>query len=242
MILYITDRQHDRSALIRGFLPVYTVERFCLGSAEEPPIDEACKLVIVDIDTTDIVPTITKIATAHPKMDILAIGNRQYRNKSYYAGAVNFIDSSEDGLPGHLSSVVFAELRRHERDSLIVKYKSVTIDREDRKIFVNDKDTKLAGSLYDIALYLAQNTCINISSGELANAVLEDDTKTRNVYEYMKRLRDRLEAFGSDWDIQTIRGYGFRLDWTRPQRNSDFKSVFGWRNCAAPPEGDRVLF
>ncbi|MBN1968807.1 MAG: response regulator transcription factor [Candidatus Delongbacteria bacterium] len=83
------------------------------------------------------------------------------------------------------------------------------IDDRSKKVFIDEKDTKLTRKEYDILYLLVKNQTRVFSRGELLDLIWDDDgtITDRTVDVNIRRIRQKLEDYGNY--IKTRSGYGY---------------------------------
>lgn len=95
----------------------------------------------------------------------------------------------------------------------------VVIDRSAHRVTVDGQDVELTPTEYKLLLTLAERRGRVQARGHLLETVWEaaPDIQTRTVDMHVQRLRAKLGAAGEL--IETVRGFGYRLRATQPQRS-----------------------
>jgi len=95
----------------------------------------------------------------------------------------------------------------------IVEYDDITINVDNMQSFCQGVKLKLTITELNFLLYLLKNQDKAVARDELLSAVwdYEREVETRVTDDTVKRLRKKLMAAGSDVQIETVWGYGFRI-------------------------------
>lgn len=95
----------------------------------------------------------------------------------------------------------------------IVEYADITINVDNMQSFCQGVKLKLTITELNFLLYLLKNQEKAVARDELLSAVwdYEREVETRVTDDTVKRLRKKLMAAGSDVQIETVWGYGFRI-------------------------------
>jgi two-component system copper resistance phosphate regulon response regulator CusR len=113
---------------------------------------------------------------------------------------------------------VRALLRRTQTPSEIVPIEvcGITVDFKKRRVTINDEVLDFPPREYDLLVYLIENRREHVSREMLAREVWQVEsraTSLNNVIDvHISRLRERLQPYGKDTLIKTIRGVGFTFD------------------------------
>lgn len=91
---------------------------------------------------------------------------------------------------------------------------NLTINPNDRRITVGDREVMLTPKEYELLLLLVQQPQRTFNRQELLDRVWGCDYVggTRAVDDLVKRLRKKLRDSGSDKNVKTIWGYGYRFE------------------------------
>ena len=124
--------------------------------------------------------------------------------------------------PKELVARVKAILRRADgiqRSGVHVAVGSLSLDRQRREAAIDGTPVDLRTKEFDLLFALAQNTGIAMSREQLLTVVwgYTFSGETRTVDVHINHLRQRLQ--GSDIQIETLRGVGYKL--TTTQANGD---------------------
>ena len=126
--------------------------------------------------------------------------------------------------PGELVARVNANLGNYERlkqrfkesykETNTLNIRGLRIDKEARRVFINDKEINLAHKEFDLLLYLAQNPNRVFGREELFERVwgLEALGDSATVTVHIARIRDKIEIDPSNPQyIETVWGAGYRF-------------------------------
>lgn len=94
-----------------------------------------------------------------------------------------------------------------------LKVCDILIDINTRQAEFNGKDVGLTGMEFSLLYYLATNKNRAVSRGELLDKVwgFESDVETRATDDMIKRIRKKLSDAGSSLKIETVWGFGFKI-------------------------------
>ena len=105
--------------------------------------------------------------------------------------------------------------RRTLGGTALVSFNNVTINTDDRAVFVNDKELLLNRKEFDVLLYFIVNKNRLVNKAALAESVWGDYTDAVNsfdfIYSQIKHLRKKLKEAGADVAIQAVYGIGYKL-------------------------------
>lgn len=222
--IYIADDEENIRNLMKLFLinGGYEVRVFANGDdllrafAEKP-----CDLVVLDI--------------MMPGLDGLSLCTRIRQCSSAFIIIVSARDSELDRITGitlgsddyltkpfspmELVARVGALFRRSEltsADSPLEKlrYGNFALDISARHAEVNGKQVELSPTEFEFILYLLKNRGRAVSREEFLKNVWKFDFEadTRATDDVVKRLRRKLEAAEAELHIESVWGYGFRLN------------------------------
>lgn len=97
--------------------------------------------------------------------------------------------------------------------SNVIKICDITINADTRQAEFNGKDIGLTGMEFSLLYYLAINKNKAISRSELLDKVwgFESEVETRATDDMVKRIRKKLSDSGSTLKIETVWGFGFKI-------------------------------
>ena len=126
--------------------------------------------------------------------------------------------------PGELVARVNANVGNYERlkqrfkesyrETTTLNLRGLRIDKEARRVFINDREVNLAHKEFDLLLYLAQNPNRVFGREELFERVwgLEALGDSATVTVHIARIRDKIEIDPSNPQyIETVWGAGYRF-------------------------------
>lgn len=96
----------------------------------------------------------------------------------------------------------------------IISTGNLTINPNDRHITVNDRNVMLTPQEYELLLLLVQQPQRTFNRPELLDRIWGCDYvgEERAVDNLVKRLRKKLKQYGSDKNVKTVWGCGYRFD------------------------------
>ncbi|WP_026487311.1 response regulator transcription factor [Caldanaerobius polysaccharolyticus] len=223
-LIYIADDEINICNIIKSFLNKegYEVETFydgrsILDAFNSRPAD----MLIIDIMMPEIdgyslcslirqrsnVPIIIVSAkdTDPDKIAGLTLGSDDYLTKPF--------------SPMELVARVKSIFRRIEMDkaptenSCIIKIADITINPDTKQALFNGKDIGLTKMEFSLLYYLAGNKNRAVSRNELLEKVwgFENEVETRATDDTVKRIRKKLSDAGSVLKIETVWGFGFKI-------------------------------
>ena len=94
-----------------------------------------------------------------------------------------------------------------------IRYKGIELCGKDKDVQVDGKGMKLSLKQYELLEYLVQNSGKILMREQIFDRVwgFDSDTTVAIVEVYVHHLRKKLEPFGYQKDIQTVRGIGYIL-------------------------------
>ncbi|AEW53730.1 response regulator transcription factor [Bacillus cereus] len=94
-----------------------------------------------------------------------------------------------------------------------IRYKEIELFGKDKDVQVNGQSMKLTLKQYELLEYLVQNSGKILMREQIFDRVwgFDSDTTVAIVEVYVHHLRKKLEPFGYQKDIQTVRGIGYIL-------------------------------
>ncbi|MBJ3792841.1 response regulator transcription factor, partial [Bacillus sp. OA1] len=94
-----------------------------------------------------------------------------------------------------------------------IRYKGIELFGKDKDVQVDGKGMKLSLKQYELLEYLVQNSGKILMREQIFDRVwgFDSDTTVAIVEVYVYHLRKKLEPFGYQKDIQTVRGIGYIL-------------------------------
>ncbi len=100
----------------------------------------------------------------------------------------------------------------HKKNENIYKFDGVTIDKNSKKIYVDDKEVKITLKEYELLDYFIKNKNILLSRESILYNVWNIDFNgtDRTIDTHVKMLRKHLNKYGNH--IVTVRGGGYRFE------------------------------
>ncbi|ODM26193.1 DNA-binding response regulator [Clostridium sp. Bc-iso-3] len=224
-LIYIADDEINICNIIKSFLTKegYDVETFNDGrSILEAFNQKPADLLVIDIMMPEIdgfslcstirqkssVPIIIVSAkdTEPDKIAGLTLGSDDYLTKPF----------SPMELIARIKSIFRRiELERTKNDTIQeIRIGDIVINTDKKQAEFNGRNIGLTGMEFNLLYYLAQNKNKAISRGELLDKVwgFENYVETRATDDMIKRVRKKLADSGSSLKIETVWGFGFKVD------------------------------
>ncbi len=223
-LIYIADDEVNICSIIKSFLikEGYDVETFdngrtILEAFNEKPAD----MLVIDIMMPEIdgfslcssirqkssVPIIIVSAkdTEPDKIAGLTLGSDDYLTKPF--------------SPMELIARIKSIFRRMELDKTFKDVQTdsigdIVINQDAKQADYNGKNIGLTGMEFQLLSYLAANKNKAISRSELLDRIwgFENDVETRATDDMIKRIRKKLTDAGSNLKIDTVWGFGFKIE------------------------------
>ncbi len=220
-ILVVDDEAHIRE-LVNLYLTDEGFEVVEKSNGEEAldyAANHAVDMVILDImmprlDGWELCRKLREIGDT-PILMITAKGEPADKLKGFQLGTDDYLSKPFD--PMELVMRVKALLKRYRISvSQTVTIGAVKLDRQSYEIFFSDSGQAITlplkefELLYKLASYPGQLFTRDSLIRQIWGYEYEGDIRTVDVH--IKRLRERFEAYSSDFRIATLRGLGYRLE------------------------------
>ncbi len=173
-------------------------------------------LVILDVmmpklDGWQVCQEIRKISTV-PVIMLTARGEERDELKGFDLGVDEYI--SKPFSPKILVARVEALIRRSQgrQAGQTLKFGNLVVDREGRKVLVDDQSVDLSYKEYELLNFLLDHRGIALSREKILNQVWDYDYygDTRTIDTHIKKLRQKLGSCGDC--IQTVRNIGYKFE------------------------------
>lgn len=173
-------------------------------------------LVILDVmmprlDGWQVCQEIRKVSTV-PIIMLTARGEERDELKGFDLGVDEYI--AKPFSPKILVARVEALIRRSQgrQTGQTLKFGELVVDREGRKVLVEDQPIELSYKEYELLNFLLDNRGIALSREKILNQVWDYDYygDTRTIDTHIKKLRQKLGVCG-DY-IQTVRNIGYKFE------------------------------
>lgn len=224
-LIYIADDEVNICNIIKSFLikEGFEVNTFFDGAALLAAFEERqADMLIIDImmpqiDGFSVCSTVRKTSsipiiivsakdTEPDKIAGLSLGSDDYLTKPF--------------SPMELIARVRSIFRRIDFDkaastySQLEKVCDITINSSAKQIEYNSKSIGLTGMEYTLLSYLLERKNSAVSRNELLDKIwgFENAVETRATDDMIKRVRKKLSDAGSVLKIETVWGFGFKID------------------------------
>ena len=173
-------------------------------------------LVILDVmmpklDGWQVCQEIRKISTV-PVIMLTARGEERDELKGFDLGVDEYI--SKPFSPKILVARVEALIRRSQgrQAGQTLKFGNLVVDREGRKVLVDDQSVDLSYKEYELLNFLLDHRGIALCREKILNQVWDYDYygDTRTIDTHIKKLRQKLGSCGDC--IQTVRNIGYKFE------------------------------
>lgn len=136
------------------------------------------------------------------KVNGLAVGADDYLTKPFHLAELN----------ARISAVV----RRRQFDgNPQIEFNEITINPEERLVYINKKPVEMTKKEYDLLLYLISNKKQVVTKETIAEHLwgshIDLVDSFEFIYSHIKNLRKKLINGGAEDYIQTVYGIGYRL-------------------------------
>lgn len=127
----------------------------------------------------------------------------------FEAGADDYLKKPFN--PKELSLRVKASLRKNRVSNNSLYYKNITLFKDSRRVEVDGTDVKLSSKLFNLLLFLIENSGISLSRERIYLQVWEEEflKGNRTVDVYLRRLKDKIPDL--EGEINSQSGFGYRL-------------------------------
>lgn len=175
-------------------------------------------LMLPGLNGEQVIEQINELKVSVPIIVISAKGEQSAKVAALRAGADDYITKPFD--VEEVSARVDSLLRRYQRlaepsENQRLTYHSVSLDRESKRVFVQECEMILTAREFAILELLMMNprkvfSKVNLFESIWGEEYMNEDTNTVNVH--VSHLRSKLAKLDSEHDyIETIWGMGYRL-------------------------------
>ena len=204
IVEYLNDAGYDTTWIIDGY-----------DALEELHSNSDFKLLILDL----MLPSVSGMEILenlrqHSNMPVLILSARNEtfdKVKALKLGADDYM--TKPFWPEELIERVKARLRRPniEKSNIFI-FKSMKIDYNARKVFINEKIVELTKAEYEIILILSKRPNETITRQILLDNALDPDNEgtERTLDVHISRLRKKLNDISKN--IETVWGIGYRFN------------------------------
>lgn len=192
-------------------------------SGLEKALDEDYDLIVLDLmlPVIDGFEICRQIRT-HKNTPILMVSAKKEdidKIRGLGLGADDYI--TKPFSPSELVARVKAHIARYERlvgqtekRKDLIQIRGLRIDKQDRRVFVNDEEVPFTTKEFELLCFLAQNPNHVFSKEELFDKLWDMDSygDIQTVTVHIKKVREKIEADSSSPQyIETIWGAGYRF-------------------------------
>ncbi|MBU5351465.1 response regulator transcription factor [Paenibacillus barcinonensis] len=199
-----------------GFDTVEAVDgKKALELYQQTPVD----LVVLDImmpvmDGWALCKELRRLNADLPLLMLTARGETWEKVKGFELGSDDYLTKPFDPL--ELTARVKALLKRYKIGSThLIQFGNVTLDRQSYKVNVGEESLTLPLKEFELLYKLAGTPGQVYTREQLIDQIwgLDYSGDDRTVDVHIKRLRERFATI-SDFQIETVRGLGYRLEAT----------------------------
>ncbi|MCK6073568.1 response regulator transcription factor [Paenibacillus silvae] len=199
-----------------GFDTVEAVDgKKALDLYQQTPVD----LVVLDImmpvmDGWALCKELRRLNADLPLLMLTARGETWEKVKGFELGSDDYLTKPFDPL--ELTARVKALLKRYKIGSThLIQFGNVTLDRQSYKVIVGEESLTLPLKEFELLYKLAGTPGQVYTREQLIDQIwgLDYSGDDRTVDVHIKRLRERFATI-SDFQIETVRGLGYRLEAT----------------------------
>ncbi len=221
-ILLVEDHK-ELNELMRLFLEKdgYLVKSAFSGEeALEYLRDEKAKLVILDVSLPEMdgfaVCASIREGSNTPILFLSARVNKEDKMNGFLQGADDYVEKPVD--MDLLCAKIKALMRRNyslKQENTVVHSGAVSIDKEAKQVFFNNKEIALTVKEYELLVLLVENPGKTLSKEYLFNSIWGMDSFSENqtLTVHIKMLRDKIEEEPKKPKrIQTVWGIGYRYE------------------------------
>lgn len=140
------------------------------------------------------------------KIRAINLGADDYMTKPFSMG--EFVAR----VKGHIK--IYEKLSGNEKKSNVISVHNMTIDKDDRRVFLNGKELAFTQREYELLLFMAENPNRVFSKDALFERIWGFDalSDTTTVTVHVSKIRDKIEANPAKPQfIETVWGVGYRF-------------------------------
>jgi len=225
-LIYIADDEINICNIIKSFLVKegYEVETFYDGRSIIDAFNaKPADMLIIDIMMPEI-DGFSLCASIRQKSDVpIIIVSAKDTEPDKIAGLTLGSDDylTKPFSPVELVARVKSIFRRIELDKnnfgnshQVIKVADISINPDTKQAELNGKNIGLTRMEFSLLYYLAKNKNRAVSRSELLDKVwgFENEVETRATDDMVKRIRKKLSDAGSVLKIETVWGFGFKIE------------------------------
>lgn len=171
-------------------------------------------VMLPGMDGFEILKTIREEGLTTPVLFLTARDSLEDRVKGLDGGGDDYL--TKPFQAAELKARIRALLRRSGSltTNQTIQYRGIELCGKERDIHVDGEPIKLTSKQYELLEYLIQNKGVILTKEQIYDRVwgFDSDTTIAIVEVFMHHLRKKLEPFGYQADIKTIRGVGYMLN------------------------------
>lgn len=176
-------------------------------------------VMLPDLDGFSILKRVREISNV-PVLMLTAKNSEEDKIIGLRTGADDYLTKpfSINELTARVNSLIrrFTTLNNtHDTQKGNLAFKGMTIDIDNRIVFVNDKQINLTGKEFDLLVFLANNKGRVYTKKQIYTQVWENDYAfdDSNIMSFISKLRKKIEPnLDNAFYIQTVRGVGYRFN------------------------------
>ncbi|MCR8747144.1 response regulator transcription factor [Romboutsia lituseburensis] len=176
-------------------------------------------VMLPDLDGFSILKRVREISNV-PVLMLTAKNSEEDKIIGLRIGADDYLTKpfSINELTARVNSLIrrFTTLNNtHDTQKGNLAFKGMTIDIDNRIVFVNDKQINLTGKEFDLLIFLANNKGRVYTKKQIYTQVWENDYAfdDSNIMSFISKLRKKIELnLDNAFYIQTVRGVGYRFN------------------------------
>ncbi|GGH88974.1 DNA-binding response OmpR family regulator [Pullulanibacillus pueri] len=218
-LLVVEDNELLLESIVQLLSDEYTIDTAMDGEeglylAEQNIYDAiVLDVMLPEMDGFEIVERMRKQDIDTPVLFLTAKDALEDRVKGLNLGADDYIVKPFQNM--ELKARISAILRRSSKVMLdkTLTYKGIVIDVQKKRVTVNDDDLSFTIKQYELLEYLIQNVEQILTREQIYDRVWGFDSETTIgiVEVYIHQIRKKLQPYGYDKDVQTMRGLGYML-------------------------------
>ena len=179
--------------------------------------------IVVDImmpklDGLQVVKTLRAHGCDTPVMILTAKSELEDKVEGLDSGADDYM--TKPFSPSELAARVKAHINRYNKligaeakKSNVIEVRGLKIDRDSRRVYLNDKEIIMPVKEYELLLFLAENPNIVFNKEVLFDRIWGMDAMgdASTVTVHIQRIRDKIDKGGKNKFIETVWGVGYKI-------------------------------
>ena len=218
-LLIVEDNELLLESIVQLLSDDYSIDTATTGDeglylAEQDIYDAiVLDVMLPEMDGFEIVENIRKKNINTPVLFLTAKDSLEDRVKGLNLGADDYIVKPFQNM--ELKARISAILRRtsHVMLDQTLSYKGIVMDLNKKKVTIDGDVLSFTIKQYELLEYLIQNAEQILTREQIYDRVWGFDSETTIgiVEVYIHQLRKKLQPYGYDKDLQTMRGIGYML-------------------------------